>query len=406
MKGFVYISVLFLLCGACWAEDFTVNIVGTGHYGFHSLDVDGNGEAVILKSVGPDHPLYFLRESDHFDPVELPDSLDGEYPSVDITSNNETAVCYVRNNTLWYGQKGSWYEWTNSMIPGSTGAAVPVMKLGPGDVPYIAYASIPGNNLMCCHFDVQSGQWVHEFVMNTPQVIFRPFIDIADDGRVMVGISDMGYNKTRVAIKVDGGWTYLPFIEGIRADGEFTSDGKPSAAVMDGNMLYYGVYINEIIGWERSTVENMYSNNFYVTLGQSSGGKTGLAVINFSTQTLTYHSNTGGWTTTVIEDYGALTVPELVFDNDDKPLISYGGHYECMGTLVTKLAGVGIDYFSMADLDYDAKVDLHDYSIFAENWLGESYGEESLLSGDFDGNGIVDLYDFKWFLCFWMGGCN
>jgi hypothetical protein len=254
------------------------------------------------------------------------------------------------------------------------------------------------------YFDVHSGQWAMESLSGFSDIsppLYKPYIDIASDGRIVIGIS--ANERIQTAIKENGYWTYLPILTGLAASGGFTTDGNPSVAFMDSNSgLNYAVYVNDTIGWAVTPVDYLASQG-YPSLAQSSTATPGIAVMTVDGR-LTYHTNiTSGWTTTLIEENMTAPGPvKLIFDNNDKPLIVYANGINGMDL---KLAGTDLTYFSFADLNDDAKVNLSDFAIFAQNWKMTTPPEQEKFPGDLNKDDIVDVTDLQTFTRFWLDGC-
>ena len=62
---------------------------------------------------------------------------------------------------------------------------------------------------------------------------------------------------------------------------------------------------------------------------------------------------------------------------------------------------LAIELYQPSDFDLDGDVDLHDFEVIMDNWLGE--GE--YLAGDLfpqEGDRLVDFWDFTEFTQFWL----
>ena len=414
MKTLLRIFLFFAaaLSGVAAADNFTVNIAGLSHYGTPDIAVDGNNTPLIVHQLSQTSSLYLLSGNQRYEPNEIPgtsseDSFD-MYPNIDVTTNSELALAYRKTEQAWYGQKGSWFDWTCSRISPPVFADLPDMELGPDDVPHLVYITGGGQYIVAHnYFDVHSGQWTEEFIFNHAYLPSdRPCIDIASDGRILIGCSNSA-GIIQTAIKTNGNWSYLPSLTGFRASGAFTANDNPSVAFMLDSKLYYAVYVNDIVGWSVTFVDTLPSSDFYPVLAQSSTGVPGIAVLDVgSGGRLTYHTNVAsGWTTALVDE-NANSIPELIFDNNDKPLIVYGALDECLNETVLKLAGTDLAYFNPADLSDDGKVNLADFAIFAQNWKLDTQPEQEKLPGDMDRNNRVDIEDLKKFICFWLGGCD
>jgi hypothetical protein len=399
MKHIFYVFMLSALffCGECFAEDsWTVNTMTYGVSGPPAVAVDINNNPVaVFTETYPSSILYTAYQTDTGYQVKQDMNIpNASSPKIAITSNNELAVSFLKSGQLWYGSKSSWFDWVFSQVQASV--AVADMALTTNDIPHIVYDY--QKYIYHAFYDVHSQQWVKEqlsgFGNHSPSTVS---IDIASDGKIMISCSENG--NIRTAVYSDGFWNYLPLLSGgyYRADAAFTSDGLPAVAFEAPSQIVYAVYINDIIGWVETPVTT-YVSRAFCSLAESSTGIPAIAYIDGDK--LMYATNVaGGWTTVQIDEKSGY--PDLIFDRNNKPLISYVGFDDCLGVPVIKLAGIGLEGFNIADLNNDKIVNFSDFAILAEHWMTTLPGPDITI-GDFDQNAKIDASDLKWLSCYWL----
>ena len=413
MKRFLCVFIItwaVVFCGKCFAEDnWTVNTIVYGMESLPSVAVDTNNMPIIAASVPDGQNIFLIIQT----PVgykvnEIPDTDMGWVTSFKITSNNELALTYTRygSSGTWYGSKGSWFDWVFDEVAPQGQSYYPDMDLTSKDIPHIAYFNGSSGYVEHAVFDVHSQQWIKEpltgFGIATP--FYYTSIDIASDDKIMVCSSNN--MDILVAIQQHGFWNYLPAINvgsvplGLHCS--FTADNLPAIAYIIQGMLYYAVYINDIIGWVKTSVSPAFVDrpSYSVSLTHSLTGITGIAYIDENK--IRYATNIdAGWTTTEIDAVGHY--PDLIFDHNDKPLIVYSSYNNCVGMPVLKLAGIGLEEFNIADLNNDKLVNFKDFAIMADHWM-TILPEPDLKIGDFNQNAKVDALDLKWLCCNWLEG--
>jgi hypothetical protein len=428
------LSVLFF-CGVCFAEDaFTVNVVAYGTANSSTVAVDKNNSPVMVSAHIPGHEgLSIITQTPSgYEATDIPDTNYLTLPRLKITSNNELSLVYLKGIShgfeppsfeLWYGSKGSWFDWTPSKIEDSTSfLARPDMDLTSNDIPHIVYYGGDGS-IFHAFFDVHSGQWIKEKLTGFGSgVEFSNLsIEIVPDGKIMISAS-ADTHEVKVAVYSDGFWSYLPSLRGdpyiyiyiyiyiygylMMSSGSFTADSLPAVAFERSGQIIYAVYINDIIGWVETVVASVVppssSSHYSIALAHSSTNVPAIVYVDY--RSLMYATNVaGGWTTTLIGEVGAVlgARPYLIFDRNDKPLMVYNGYDECADMPTLNIAGIGLEGFNIADLNNDKIVNFSDFAILAEHWMTTLPGPDKTV-GDFDQNAKIDALDLRWLSCYWL----
>ena len=382
-----------VFCGYCTADDgFTINTIARGVKGAASVAVDIDNTPIVVYETY-EHLVLVTQTPTGYETNSIPYTYFCSVPKLKVTSNNELALSFLMAGAwIYYGSEANWFDWVFSQVEGPDVTSVD-MTLTANDIPHIAY-NYQGR-IYHAFFDIHSQQWVKEELCGFGNHTFTVVaIDVASDGRIMILCSE-GLN-IRTAVYSDGYWNYLPWLQGDRPDCSFTCDNLPAIAFTRSGQLVYAVYINDVIGWVETVVAP--AGGTLVSLEHSSTGIPGIAYVDNST--LMYATNVaGGWTTVQVDERG--NHPDLIFDSNDKPLIVYNSYDDCLGLPVLKLAGIGLDSFSIADLNNDEVVNFADFAILAEYWM-ESSAPPDFLPGDLKKDGIVDGYDLQWFCCYWL----
>jgi hypothetical protein len=419
----VYLLCVLSFCGVCFADDaFTVNIVayGTANSGTVAVDINNSPIVVTSSLSGYDGLSIITQTPAGYEANGVPDTNGGVWPRLKFTSNSELSLVYLKNLSeaalsyeLWYGSKGSWFDWTFSRIEGPPSSyssiSRPDMDLTANDIPHIVYyrsGGIQGSWVFHTFFDVHSQQWIKEQLtgFGSGGGLSNLSIDIAPDGKIMASASNT--QEVKVAVYSDGSWSYLPSLQagtGRISSGSFTADSLPAVAFERSGQIIYAVYINDVIGWAETIVAPVItpSSQYSIALAHSSTDVPGIVYVD--NQSLMYASNVaGGWTTTMIDEQVAQDAkPNLIFDHNDKPLMVYDGYDECADMLTLNIAGIGLEPFNIADLNKDKVVNLHDFAILASYWM-TILPEPDLAIGDFDQNAKIDALDLRWLSCNWL----
>jgi hypothetical protein len=393
----VFLLCAVVFCGYCLADDsFTINTIACGIEGPASVAIDINNTPIVVSENYPQNLVLVTQTPTGYETNSILQTSESRFPKLKVTSNNELALSFLKSGQgIWYGSKANWFDWVFSQVEG-TDVTIVNMTLTANDIPHIAYDYQKW--IYHAFFDVHSQQWVKEELSGFGNHTFTVVaIDVASDGRIMILCSE-GLN-IRTAVYSDGYWNYLPLLQGDRSDCSFTCDNLPAAAFERSGQLIYTVYINDVIGWVETVVAPANLPwNMPVSLAHSSTGVPGIAYIDDGA--LMYATNVaGGWTTVQIDEQG--NYPDLIFDHNDNPLIVYNSFDDCLGVPVLKLAGIGLESFSIADLNNDKVVNFADFAILAEYWM-ESSEPPDFLPGDLKRDGIVDGYDLQWFCCHWL----
>ncbi len=406
MKRLCCLLCGLFFCGVCFAEEgFTINTIVYGMDGLPSAAVDVNNNPIISFTSVP-YPeygtLYTAARTDAGYQIEqVGDFLEASWPTIAVNSNNELAVVFqTADDNLWYGTKGSWFDWIFSLVAGNAPQACADMALTSNDIPHLAYVGSLGGYVQHSFFDVHSQQWSTESLVGFGNSSIGCLdIDIDGSGRILIGCKDGG-GITRCAVYSDGFWNYLPTIEQTSfSDSGFTADGLPAVAYTRQEILYYAVYI-DIIGWVETQVVPVQATGGHrrISLAHSLTGVPGIAYVE--NDKLIYATNiAGGWTTTHI-DYDSQYL-DLIFDHNDKPLIAYAGWDNCLDVPVIKLAGIGLEPLNIADLNKDGIVNFYDFAILADYWM-TILPEPDLTIGDFDQNAEINALDLRWISCNWL----
>ncbi|MBN1787024.1 MAG: hypothetical protein JW806_01365 [Sedimentisphaerales bacterium] len=391
-----------IFCGSCFADSFTVNTAVYDVYGAASVAVDINNVPVMVCENDYIDLLLINQTSFGYEANSIPQTLDAEMPQLAVTSNNELALCFRGSGgVLWYGSKGSWFDWTFSQVESSTVTACD-LALTSSDIPHIAYGR--AQSIYRVFYDVRSGQWIKEHLTGFGTLTsYKVDIAVSGDDKVMVLCAE-GPNLF-TAVCQDGLWRYLPAIDVsalIRSlDCSFTADNLPAVAYINGNQLVYAVYVNDIIGWVETVITDTVGSHpsYSVSLAHSSTGTPGIAYID--DYKLMYATNvTALWTTTEIDERGVY--PDLIFDHEDRPLIAYRSEDTCLNSMpVIKLAGIGLEGFNITDINNDKSVNFEDFAVMAEYWM-DILPQPDISVGDFNLDSNVDPVDLKWLTCNWL----
>lgn len=404
MKCIYRIFVLCMIvswCGICFAGDsFVVNTAAYDVYGPASVAVDINNTPVVVSENSLIDLVLINQVSNGYEVNSIPQTSGSEVPHLLVTSNNELALCFIKGGELWYGSKGSWFDWSFFQVAGPSVNTCD-MALTASDIPHIAY--IRQNEAYHVFYDVRSQQWITEHLYGFGSILkYKIDIDISGDGKIMIVCSN-DY-EIAAAICEGGFWRYLSsigvYFMNLSIDCSFTSDNLPAVAYLAGSELIYAVYVSDIIGWVKTVVTGYigtYPSNS-VSLSHSSAGVPGIGYVDG--YKLMYATNvTAVWTTVIVDEHGIY--PDLLFDGNDKPLFVYSSYDYCVDKLVTKLAGIGLEGFNITDLNNDKFVNFEDFAVMAESWM-HMLLQPDISVGDFTLDGAVDFGDLKWLCCSWL----
>ena len=419
----VYLLCVLSFCGVCFADDsFTVNVVSYGTTNSGTVAVDMNNSPVIASHTADYEGISIITQTPAgYEANGVPDTNGGVWPRLKFTSNNELSLVYLKNLSdieisyeLWYGSKGSWFDWTFSRIEGSPPSyfslSRPDMDLTSNDIPHIVYyrsGGVQGSGIFHTFFDVHSQQWIKEKLTGFGSgTLSNLSIDIDPDSKIMVSASNT--QEVKVAVYSDGFWNYLPSLQAGSnkiSSGSFTADSLPAVAFERSGQIIYAVYINDIIGWVETVVAPVVapSSQYSIALAHSSTNVPGIVYVD--NRSLMYATNVaGGWTTTMIDEQVAgEAMPNLIFDHNDKPLMVYGGYDEYADMQTLNIAGIGLEGFNVADLNNDKIVNFSDFAVLAEYWMDETCCAPNWCKGtDFDHSGSVDMLDLATFARYWL----
>jgi hypothetical protein len=337
--AFIIISTA-VFCGHCFADDsWTINTVAYGVItsGKSSVVVDINNMPIVIcyASSSPINFFKLIKQTPSGYDVNLFGSAFSSltYPRLKINSNNELGLSYISGSRLYYACKGDWFDWQTSQVGSglrdNTFSSISDMGFTSNDVPHILCGS---GASMYYHifFDIHSQQWATESLS-----LYYP-LAMSKDGKILTCNS----NTTSFAVYFNGNVTYLPAVNAAVLDGGFTPDGLPVVIGYKSGMLYYKVYINDVIGWVETQVAPAFSRT-KASLAFSSTDIPGIAYTS-DYGVLFYATNiAGGWTTTAIDSAGYN--PYLIFDKNNKPLIAYNSTDTFGWNLsIVKLAGIGL----------------------------------------------------------------
>jgi hypothetical protein len=393
----------------CFADNWTINTIDYKIGGAPSIAVDSNNSPLVVHPRQMSGPLFLLKPANGYDGNEILNTYNSTAQVLKVTTNSELVLAFLdtSNKKIMYCSKGSWFDWTFSEVALSDSLGID-MALSENDIPHIAYIRIVNGIFKVFHswFDVQSSSWKHESLDGFGQIVINhpPDIAAAPDGKLIISCTDYGMegSQMRVAVFSDGYWNYLPPIQNFSPPNAcFTPDGKPATAYIKNEFLYYAVYINDIIGWYETAICQAHPADppKEICLAHSSTGIPGIAYV-INNHELMYATNVAGlWTTVRIDQSGLL--PDLLFDHNDKPLIVYISSDACIGRVILKLAGIGLEGFNIADLNNDKIVNFSDFAILAEHWMTALPGPDKTV-GDFDQNAKVDASDLRWLSCYWL----
>jgi hypothetical protein len=389
----VFLFGVIAVRGDCFADSWTINAIAYDIGRRATVAVDINNKPIVASESYPQNLVLIRQIPEGYEVNSIPQTSNGSYPKLKVTSNNELALSFLKSGQLWYGSKSDWFDWIFSQVQSSYVTIFDV-ALTANDIPHIAYNY--QNWIYHAFYDVHSQQWVKEQLTGFGNHTFAAIsIDIDLDDRIMISCSEGGNVQT--AVYSDGFWNHLPSLSGYRADCSFTADNLPAVAFERSSQIIYAVHINEVIGWAETSVATFMSRA-YCSLAHSSTGIPGIAYIDDGA--LMYATNVaGGWTTIQIDEKGNYS--ELIFDHNDKPLIVYNSYDYCLDMPVLKLAGIGLEGFNIADLNNDKVVNFKDFAVTAEYWMAQSTPPD-FLTGDLNKDGFVNNEDLRWLSCNWL----
>jgi hypothetical protein len=396
---FVFLLCTVFFCSDCLADSWAVNTIAYGIEGSASVAVDINNSPIVVSGKYSRDLMLIRQTPNGYEVNSISQASGGRYPKLKVTTNNELALSFLISDQLWYGSKSDWFDWVFSQVEISS-VKIADMALTANDIPHIVYYDYQGW-IYHAFYDIHSQQWVKEQLSGFGNHTFlSTSVDIDSDGRIVISCSEGG--NIRTAIYSDGFWNYLPLLTGYGAvDAAFTPDNLPSVVFGRPYQLIYAVYINDIIGWVETVVDSsalLPPPGYPISLSYDSAGIPGIAYMN--TGKLMYATNVaGGWTILQIDLNGSY--PDLIFDHNDKPLIVYSSYDDCIGVSVTKLAGIGLEGFNVADLNNDKIVNFRDFAVMAEYWMAQSTPPD-FLAGDLNKDSFVNNGDLKWLGCNWL----
>jgi hypothetical protein len=315
-------------------------------------------------------------------------------PYLEITSNGDFALSLGIGSSV-FGSKADWYDWFYSQLPAGR---VLAMTLSGSGQPHLLINN--NGQLYYVGYNIQTGQWTQE-LLDTSVSDWSSDIDCADDGRVLVVYrkDPMSYV---IAVRENGGWTFLPSPSGRWLRGSFLPDGMIAATYLSqDNSVNYAVYPDAQIGWI-ITPTGATSGNV-TALNHNQNGVAGIAYfkIESSVYQLYYATNIGGgWTHTPVDSMLPLEFRvRLAFDNAGKPLLAYLSPTSYLPVL--KLAGIDLEPYCVSDINHDGRVDGCDFAILSQNWMYEIPQGQSCRA-DINRDGLVNQEDLYELAALWL----
>jgi hypothetical protein len=369
-----------------------------------SLAIDGSGIAHLVYTRGDDStgwtlthcvaaPGNFVYETLAENPYALPIN-----PYLAITANGDFGLSLGIGSSV-FASKANWYDWSYSPLPAGR---VLAMTLSGSGKPHL----LINNNgwLYYTGYNIQTGQWTQE-LLDTAVEDWSSDIGCAGDGRILA-VYRKSSTSYVIAVRENGGWTYLPGLEGRWVHGSFLPDGTIAAAYLSlDNSVNYAVYPDAQIGWV-ITPTGTASGNIAV-LNHNQNGVAGIAYFKVQGDIfqLYYATNLGpGWTHTPVDSMLPMEFRvRLAFNNTGKPLLAYLSQTEYMPVL--KLAGLDLAPYCISDINHDGRVDLADFAVVSQNWMRDIPADPS-CPADIDRNHWVNEQDLFALINFWLWPAN
>jgi hypothetical protein len=191
-------------------------------------------------------------------------------------------------------------------------------------------------------------------------------------------------------------WDDNSNIAGTVTFGNITIGPSESIIILDDNGSWVASWKSE---WGLGSEVNVYDHSHFSGAFPGLGSADGVFLYNPSgdlVTSVTYPSRTAGFSNEWDTD-GAFLGLSVIGENG-----AYQSTHPGPNDVGSPGHAVTCCSCSRADIYANGRIDFKDYSVLANDWLGEGPG----LDGDITGNGIVDMLDLKALLFHWPNSCE
>ena len=312
-----------------------------------------------------------------------------------VNSQGEIAIVYADDNGLHFALKTNWSDWTEIQIDDVDCESL-ALAFGSNDVPHVLYSE-DGGQLKYATYDRMTNQWVTQYFFVEQGSHLSIAVD--SDENIWFAYRISTEEEIRVARKSgeNGSWMWLCAWEGDYPSLAINPDGMPCVAYVYSDQLFYTVYIGS---WNTTTVYDGAGGPVAPTRPSLAFDNNGNGAIAYRREMqLRLATNQTGWNHAVVDTGVTANAINLVFDDDNQPLIAFFDKAGSPETASIKLAGLSLTATSPADLNDDGAVDLWDFDILSDGWQG---WDPQMPPGDFDESGNTDITDLITFNAWWL----
>lgn len=387
--------------------DFVTNILDNqGDVGrYCNAAVADDGKLIIAYRSESNDEIRFARiEGTNYNIETVAESIgSGYHCAFGINSMGDYGIAHIGGSELLFSFKATWSDWQRTDIDNVEDAVHSNRRVdlafAQNDVPHVAYLEgVSEGRIKYATYDRQQNRWVNEVIYDGNGV--EPSISVDGTGRVVIAFRNMDTGQIRVAVKEGVGWGFLPSVDGVSVSLALDSTYKPAIAYLNSGRLMYAVH--SVVGWQIGEIDDgiagaIDDQESGPDLSFDRNGRPGVAYVRDSQ--LMYAHNQIGWQVQVVDDSDIeARYLNLVFDEDNLPMIVFNDNSEGIEGTSLKLAGINLISTCIADFNNDGQVDFLDYSTFSNLW--QSHDIYNIA--DFDGDNIIGISDLYIFDYYWL----